>query len=74
MGEYKKGLRLGGEILKKFENIRKEIGFYEMVGLTITGDDDEGEHTSGYHTLDGKLYGDQLENEIRIHLKRAGKI
>ncbi|MBC8061546.1 MAG: hypothetical protein H7Y18_12895 [Clostridiaceae bacterium] len=72
--EYKLGFRLGGQVLSRFDSLRKEIGFYDMVGFTIIGDDYEGEDKGGYHTLDRKLYGQDLEKEIRIHLQRAGKI
>jgi hypothetical protein len=72
--EYILGLRLGGQILQKFDNLRKEIGFYDIVGFTMIGDDYKGKEQSGYHTIDRKLFGEDLENEIRIHLKRARKI
>ncbi len=72
--EYKLGLRLGGELLSKFDSLRRGIGFYNMVGLTIVSDDYNGPDKSGYHTLDRKLYGEDLEKEIRYHLIRAGKI
>ncbi len=72
--EYKLGLRLGGQLLTRFDSLRKEIGFYDMVGLTIIDDDYEGEDKGGYHTLDRKLYGEDLEKEIRVHLEKAGKI
>ena len=72
--EYKQGLRLGGELLHTFDTLRKEIGFYDMVGFTIIGDDYKGNDKVGYHTLDRMLYGEELEKEIRIHLEMAGKL
>lgn len=72
--EYKAGLRLGGELLHELDSLRKEIGFYDMIGLTIIGDDYKGKRKGGYHTLDKKLYGEALENEIRLHLVQHGKI
>ena len=72
--EYKLGLRSGGELLSSFDSLRQEIGFYDMVGFTIIGDDYEGEDKAGYHTLDRKLYGEDLEKEIRVYLEMSGKI
>jgi hypothetical protein len=74
LNEYQMGLRLGGQLLQKFDNLRKEIGFYNMVGFTIAGDEYKGNYNNGYHTLDRKLSGDELEKEIRKHLKNAHKI
>jgi hypothetical protein len=74
LDEYKKGLRLGSELLYKFDSLRKQVGFYDMVGFTIIGDDYKGECKVGYHTLDRKLYGEDLEKEIRAHLKKACRI
>ncbi|MNC13979.1 hypothetical protein D3C75_617420 [compost metagenome] len=72
--EYLIGKRLGGELLKKFDRLRKEIGFSSMIGFTIVGDDNEGKNRNGYHTLDQMLYGEALEKEIRFCLHKAGKI
>jgi hypothetical protein len=59
--EYQIGKRSEGELLKKFDRLRKEIGFSSMIGFTIVGDEYEGESRSGYHTLDRRLYGEDLE-------------
>jgi hypothetical protein len=72
--EYQRGLRPGAQVLQKFDDLRREIGFPDMVGFTILGDDYRGSERVGYHTLDRKLYGESLEKEIRRYLERAGKI
>lgn len=72
--EYKLGLRSGGALLHKVDSLRREIGFYDRIGLTIIGDEYTGTDKSGYHTLDRKLYGEKLEREIRYQLIMAGKI
>lgn len=74
LSEYRQGLRPGGEVLKKFDDLRREIGFPDMVGFTILGNDYEGNEKAGYHTLDRKLHGEKLEREIRKHLEKAGKV
>jgi hypothetical protein len=72
--EYRKGLRPGAQVLKIFDDLRREIGFPSQIAHTILGDDYRGNERAGYHTLDRKLHGDLLEKEIRRYLERAGKI
>jgi hypothetical protein len=72
--EYNNGLRSGGNLLHENDNLRKEICFPDMIGLTIIGDDYNGNDKPGYHTLDRRLYGDELEKEIKKYLIKTNKI
>jgi hypothetical protein len=70
--EYRQGLRKGADLLKRFNALRKQIGFPELVIYRIIPDAPDGTNASGYYSLDSGLTGEQLEEAIRPYFEKAG--
>jgi hypothetical protein len=70
--EYRKGLRKGADLLKRFNGLQKRIGFPEIVIYRLMPDARDGTNASGYYSLDSGLTGEQLEQAIRPYFEKAG--
>jgi hypothetical protein len=70
--EYRRGYRQGAELLWRFDDLRKRIGFPEMVEMRLLEDNRDGTNNSGYYGMDSRQHGQALENLARKCLERAG--
>jgi hypothetical protein len=70
--EYRRGQRSAAELMQRFDDLRKEIGFPEPVHCRIMEDNADGTNESGYYIDSRNLHGTQLETLVRQYLERAG--
>lgn len=70
--EYRRGQRSAAELMQRFDDLRKRIGFPEPVHCRLMEDNADGTNDSGYCTDSRKLRGTQLEVVVRQYLERAG--
>lgn len=70
--EYRRGHRTAGELLWKFDTLRKTIGFPQSVYCRLIEDNDDGTNDSGFYSDDRQLHGVKLDKAIIPHLERAG--
>src|SRR5262245_49539498 len=70
--EYRRGQRPAAELMQRFDDLRKRIGFPEPIHCRIMEDNSDGTNDSGYYTDSRRLHGTQLEALVRQYLDRAG--
>jgi hypothetical protein len=70
--EYRQGHRRAAELLHKFDDLRKRIGFPEMLELRLLEDNDDGTNDSGYYGIESRIHGRQLDEMVRRYLADAG--
>lgn len=70
--EYRRGYRNAAELLFRFEDLRKRIGFPEMVIMRLLEDNDDDTNDSGFYGSDSGKHGTELEALVRTFLERAG--
>jgi hypothetical protein len=70
--EYRYGHRQAAELLHRFDDLRKKIGFPEPLELRICEDNDDGTNESGYYGLNSGRHGPEFHEEIRRYLANAG--
>lgn len=70
--EYRRGYRQAGELLHRFDDLRKRIGFPEPLELRILEDNDNGTNDSGYYGIESRKYGAELDAMARRYLANAG--
>jgi hypothetical protein len=70
--EYRHGHRQAAELLHRFDDLRKRIGFPEMIVLRIRGDNNDGSNDSGYYGSESKKRGAELDALVRKYLEKAG--
>lgn len=70
--EYRQGQRSGSELLHKFDDLRREIGFPEQPYLRLIPDNADGTNDSGYYGGDSWIHGEELELAAQKYLSRAG--
>lgn len=70
--EYRRGQRQAAELLQRFDDLRKKIGFPEPIHCRIMEDNSDGTNDSGYYTDSRKLHGTHLEAVVRQYLDKAG--
>ena len=70
--EYRRGHRQAAELLHRFDDLRKRIGFPEPIDLRLLEDNDDGTNDSGYYGSQSRKHGPELETLVRIYLDKAG--
>jgi hypothetical protein len=70
--EYRRGHRSAGELLWRFDDLRKRIGFPQSVHFRLIEDNDGGTNESGYYIDDKRMHGVKLDEAIRPFLESAG--
>jgi hypothetical protein len=72
LDEYRAGQRKAAYLLWHFSGFRKRIGFPEIVVMRFIPDAADGTNASGFYGVESGLTGEELEEEIRPYLERAG--
>jgi hypothetical protein len=70
--EYCRGHRQAVELLHRFDELRKRIGFPEPIDARIMEDKDDGTNDSGYYGSKSRKRGPELEALARRQLEKAG--
>jgi hypothetical protein len=70
--EYRHGHRQAAELLHRFDDLRKRIGFPEPIDLRILEDNEDGTNDSGYYGSQSRKHGPELDAVVRRHLEKAG--
>lgn len=70
--EYRHGHRQAAELLHRFEDLRKRIGFPEPIVLRILEDNDDATNDSGYYGSESGRHGAELDALVRKYLEKAG--
>jgi hypothetical protein len=70
--EYRRGQREGTELLHRFDDLRKDVGFPEQLMMRLLEDNDDGTNDSGYYGMDSRQHGQALESLVREYLAKAG--
>lgn len=70
--EYRHGHRKASELLHRFDDLRKRVGFPESIDIRILEDNGDGTNDSGYYTRLSQRHGLELERLCRTHLEQAG--
>ncbi|MBL8818545.1 MAG: hypothetical protein JNL58_21130 [Planctomyces sp.] len=70
--EYRHGHRQASELLHRFDDLRKRIGFPEPIDVRIMEDNDDGTNDSGYYGSRSRKRGSELDALARKQLEKAG--
>jgi len=70
--ECRRGLRKAAELFHHFDDLRKRVGFPEMIELRILPDNPNGTNDSGYYGINSRKHGNAFEDSIRDCLTKAG--
>jgi hypothetical protein len=70
--EYRHGHRRAPELLHRFDELRKSIGFPEPIDMRILEDNDDGTNDSGYYGSQSRKHGPELGTLARRYLDKAG--
>jgi hypothetical protein len=70
--EYRRGQRSAAELLHRFDDLRKLIGFAEPVDMRILSDNEDGTNDSDYYGSQSRKHGPELESLARKYLQKAG--
>lgn len=70
--EYRRGSRQGADLLHRFDDLRREIGFPGQIVVRLLEDNPDGTNDSGYYDWEYRMRGAELEHKIREQLRRAG--
>jgi hypothetical protein len=70
--EYRQGYRSSAELMWRFDELRKRIGFPQSVHCRLIEDNNDGTNDSGFYSDDKQTHGVKLEEAICDYLQRAG--
>jgi hypothetical protein len=70
--EYRRGHRQAAELLHRFDDIRKRIGFPKPIEMRILEDNEDGTNDSGYYGIESRKHGPELQSLARKYLDTAG--
>ena len=70
--EYRHGHRQAAELLHRFDDLRKRIGFPERIDMRILQDNRDGSNDSGFYGSESAKHGQALETLVRKYLEKAG--
>jgi hypothetical protein len=70
--EYRRGHRQAAELLHRFDDLRKRIGFPEPIDMRILEDNDDGTNDSGYYGSRSRKHGTELDALVRTILEKVG--
>lgn len=71
IAEYRHGLRGASELLHRFDDLRKRIGFPEPIDMRLIPDNADGTNDSGYYSSSSRKCGIQLDAWIRTYLDKV---
>lgn len=71
--EHRHGYRQAAELLHRFDDLRKRIGFPEPIDLRILEDNDDDTNDSGYYGRETGKHGPELETLVRGYLGESGR-
>jgi len=72
IAECRHGLREPAEILWRFDDLRRQIRFPEMIEFKLLDDNAEGKNDSGFYGIESRKHGKALDQHIRECMAKAG--
>ena len=70
--EYRRGHRPATELLHRFDDLRRRIGFPEPIDMRLLEDNEDGTNDSGYYGSQSRKHGRELETLVGKYLDKAG--
>ena len=70
--EYRHGLYSGSGLLFHSDDLRKRVGFPEMIIARINEDAADGTNDSGFYGNSSGMCGEELEGRVRRQLEKVG--
>jgi hypothetical protein len=70
--EYRHGHRRAAELLHRFDDLRKRVGYPERIDMRILVDNQDGTNDSGFYGCQSGKHGHALETLVCEYLENAG--